>query len=261
LQGIYFTKNITGEFVNKFDFKGVFNKADYLYFYRSSISLENTTNQIKILLRELDLKPNTSILDAACGHGRHANILAGMGFKVTGVDIMNEFITIAKKDAKKQGLSVEYVKKDLRKINYRNKFDRAIMLFTSFGYFSEEENLLILRNICRTLKKGGLFFLDIINRDAFLCRLKGLSVTEITQDMMIDRVSFDSRTGCSINRRTYLRGGKRHDTEFHVRLYNYNELEKVLEQAGFEIKSSLGDWNGTPFTSNSSRLMVIAKKK
>ena len=247
--------------MSKFDFKGVFNKADYLYFYRSSISLENTTSQVNILLKELDLKPGVRILDAACGHGRHANILAGMGFDVTGVDIMREFIAIAKSDAKKQKLKVEYSKKDLRKITYRNKFDRAIMLFTSFGYFGDEENLLILKNVCRALKKGGLFFLDIINRDSFLCRLKTLSVTEITQDMMIDRVSFDSKTGCSVNRRTYLRGGKRHDTEFHVRMYNYNELESLLHSAGFEIKNSLGSWNGSPFTSSSSRLMVIARKK
>ena len=246
--------------MSKFDFKGVFNKADYLHFYRSSISIENTKNQVKILLNELNIKPGAKILDAACGHGRHANMLAGMGFGVTGVDIMKEFISIAKKDARKQGLKVEYVKNDLRKVKYYNKFDHAIMLFASFGYFGDEENLLILKNIGRTLKKEGLFFLDIINRDSFLCRLKDLAVTEITQDMMIDRVSFDSKTGCSLNRRTYLRSGTRHDTEFHVRLYNYNEIERLLKLAGFEIKKSLGDWKGNPFNSESPRLMLVAKK-
>ena len=247
--------------MSKFDFKGVFNKADYMYFYRSSISVENTANQIKILLRELDLKPGIKVLDAACGHGRHANILAQMGFAVTGIDIMDEFITVARADAKKQGLKVEYIKKDLRKINYINKFDRAVMLFTSFGYFEDAENLRILKNISKSMRKGGLFFLDIMNRDAFLCNLQDLAVTEITQDMMIDRVLFDSKTGRSINRRTYLRGGHRNDTEFFVRQYNYNELETLLKQAGLTIVNSLGGWDGSPFGSRSKRLMVVARKR
>ena len=247
--------------MSNFDFQGVFKKADYLYFNRSALSVENTNSQIKIILRELDLKPGMKLLDAACGHGRHANELAGMGFSVTGIDIMQEFIAIAKTDAKKQGVKVEYIKKDLRHINYSKKFDRAIMLFTSFGYFDDVENLRILKNISKALKKGGLFFLDILNRDSLLNSLKELQVTEITQDMMIDRVFFDSKSGRSINRRTYLRAGKRHNSEFFVRQYNYNELTALLKEAGFEIKTALGDWDGSLFSSDSKRLMVIAEKQ
>ncbi|OGF50420.1 MAG: hypothetical protein A2044_06085 [Candidatus Firestonebacteria bacterium GWA2_43_8] len=119
----------------------------------------------------------------------------------------------------------------------------------------------MLKNISKALKKGGLFFLDILNRDSLLCSLKELDVTEITQDMMIDRVHFDSPTGRLVNRRTYLRNGKRHDSEFFIRQYNYNELSALLLEAGFEIKTALGDWDGNLFSSDSSRLMVIARKK
>ena len=59
-----------------FDFESVFEVDDYMYFYRDMLTPESTELQVGFLVRELELSQEMSILDLACGFGRHANQLA-----------------------------------------------------------------------------------------------------------------------------------------------------------------------------------------
>lgn len=58
-----------------FDFEAVFEPDDYLYFYADAINEERTKKKIEFLVKELELDKPMKILDLACGHGRHANLL------------------------------------------------------------------------------------------------------------------------------------------------------------------------------------------
>jgi len=152
----------------EFDFEAVFEVEDYLYFYGDLLTPEFSKKQVDFLVRELNLKPPLKVLDLACGFGRHANLLAKMGFEVTGVDLMDGFLEIARKEAKKLGVTVNYLRMDMREINFKNEFDLVILLFTSFGYFDDDGNLKVLKNVRDALKGGGHFCFDIPNRDVLL---------------------------------------------------------------------------------------------
>lgn len=130
----------------RFDFKAVFEPNDYLYFYQDGLTEERTQKEIDLLVRELKLGKPMTILDLACGHGRHANRLAALGHNVTGVDITKGFLKIAKRDAKAKGVKVKYIHHDMRKIKFKNEFDRVILMFTAFGYFKDKENFKVLKN-------------------------------------------------------------------------------------------------------------------
>lgn len=52
----------------EFDFTGVFD-ADYLYFYEE-LNDDRSTAETELIERLLKLRPDTSLLDLACGHGR-----------------------------------------------------------------------------------------------------------------------------------------------------------------------------------------------
>ena len=82
----------------------------------------------------LNLKKNDSILDLACGRGRHSKYLYKRGFKVTEVDLSQESIAYAKQ-YEKNGLHFEVHDMCL---SYPKKFDAVFNLFTSFGYFEKE---------------------------------------------------------------------------------------------------------------------------
>ncbi|PJD95028.1 MAG: hypothetical protein CK425_09795 [Parachlamydia sp.] len=122
------------------------------------------------------------ILDLACGHGRHANPLAKLGHRVTGID-------------KRLGVKVDYIHADMRELDYKQIFDRIYVLFTDIGYFEEVENTLVFQKIFESLKPGGIFCFDSHNRDTFMANYQPMVVVEKEGNWMIDQLTFDGIAG------------------------------------------------------------------
>ena len=208
-----------------------------------------------------DSDKSMRILDLACGHGRHAIGLAALGYNVTGIDINQGFLEVARKDARNKGLSIKFICRDMREIKFKQEFDRVLLLFTSFGYFVDEDNLKVLENIANALKPEGLFCFDTFNRDVFLKNFLPYIVLEKGNDLMIDRNTFDSATGRVYNKRIVIRNGKRRDKPFFVRLYNPTEIRDLLRKVRLTILKIYGDWDAKPITTDSRRMIIIAKKE
>lgn len=245
---------------HEFDFDAVFQADDYLYFYRDSLTDERSQAEVEGIVELINLKEPMKILDLACGFGRHANRLAKLSHAVTGVDLNSDFLDIARKEAEENDIHVVYVQEDIRKIKYHASFDRVMLLFTAFGYFDDETNFLVLKNIYRALKPEGLFIFDIPNRDVFLKNIQPCYVTEIGEDLMIDRISFDPIAGRSSNQRIVIRDGVRREKPFSLRLYNANEIIDLLLGAGFKKYQFYGTWDGQPITAESRRLIIVADR-
>jgi SAM-dependent methyltransferase len=243
------------------DWRKVFEAADYLYFYGDFLTQDRSTREVDFLIKELKLGKPMSILDLACGHGRHSNRLAELGYQVIGIDITQDFIDIARKDAHKKKIFVKYLRQDMRKIQYKNEFDRILLLFTAFGYYEDDVNLSILKKISRALKKDGLFCFDIPNRDGMMKILLPAVVTEKDKDMMIDLHNFDSINGKLYNKRIVIRNGQRKEKPFFVRLYNPTEIIKMLHQAGMQVSKIYADWDGSQFRYDSKKMIIITQKK
>ncbi len=243
-----------------FDTEAVFNPDDYMHFYAPFLTDERTEREVQFLVRELKLEGSMRILDLACGFGRHANRLAELGHQVTGVDITPAFLEMARQDAARRGVHVEYVQGDMRNITYRQEFDRVLSMFTSFGYFGDDDNFKVLKNVARALKPGGLFCLDTMNRDRLVRQFLPCAVTEKERDLMIERNEFDPVTGRIYNRRIIIRHGRRKDAPFSVRLYTATEMAYLLKEAGFDRWWFYGDWDGSPLTLESRRMIVIARR-
>lgn len=141
-------------------FKDWFNSPYYhqLYFNRDSAEAASFIDK---LIVHLQPEPGASILDVACGKGRHSIHLAQKGFDVTGIDLSEDSI---KEALKYQTDKLHFYRHDMRlpfRINY---FDYAFNFFTSFGYFStmrEHDNA--IRTIAHAIKKEGLFVMDYLN--------------------------------------------------------------------------------------------------
>jgi SAM-dependent methyltransferase len=200
------------------------------------------------------------ILDLACGHGRHSNRLSELGYNVTGVDITKGFLDIAKKEAKQKKLKVKYIRQDMRKIEFKAKFDRVLLMFTAIGYFNDTENFQVLKNIAQALKPEGLLCFETFNREVLLKNYLPYIVTEKGKDLMIDIHSYDKNTFRLYNKRIVIRNGKRKDKPFFVRLYSPDEIKKMLNKVGLKLFKMYSDFTGKPFTSNSRRMIVIARK-
>jgi SAM-dependent methyltransferase len=243
-----------------FDSKAVFEVDDYLYFYSESLTDERTDTEVSALVRVLELNTPMKILDLACGFGRHTNRLAALGHSMTGIDLTPGFLEIARQDAKMKNVDVVYQQGDMRDITYQDEFDRVMLLFTAFGYFSDEENQKVLERIAHALKPGGLLIFDSPNRDALLKDMRPSFVVEKEGNLMIDRLSFDGLTGRWYNKRIVIRDGLRKDKPFFVRLYNPSEIKVLLYQSGLELNHVYGGWDTKEFTSEAHRMVVVARK-
>ena len=242
-----------------FELETVFEVEDYLFTYREDLNDERSQAEVDSVVRLLELETPLKILDLACGFGRHANRLAALGHQVTGGDYMPGFLALARRQAAELGLQVDYQQGDMRRVSFRDEFDRVLLLFTSFGYFEDDENELVIRNMARALKPGGRLMFDITNRDVFLKDLPPAEVIEKDGDLLINRFSFDALTGRFHNRRIVIRDGRRKDKPFSIRLYNASEILGLLKRAGL-VDCQVLDEKERPVSASSRRLVVIAQK-
>jgi SAM-dependent methyltransferase len=242
-----------------FDLDAVFEVDDYMYVYRDDLTDERSDAEVASLVKLLELDSSIKILDLACGFGRHANRLAALGHSVIGVDFMPGFLEIAREKAAEMGVQVDYRQGDMRQVSFVEEFDRVLLLFTTFGYFEDEENVQVLENMARALKPGGLLGFDIPNRDVVVKDLPTSDVIDKDGDLLINRLSFDVLTGRFHNRRIVIRNGVRKDKPFSIRLYNATEIRDLLNRVGLEVYKMLGG-DGQPLSASSRRMVVIARK-
>jgi len=108
-----------------------------------------------------------SILDLGCGTGRHDILLAEKGYGVTGVDMSQEMLGIAKAQAKtKNKTEIErsnltFLQGDVRNIRLNKTFDVVISLFHVMSYQTTNEDLnAAFETASVHLKEGGIFIFD-----------------------------------------------------------------------------------------------------
>ncbi len=238
--------------MSEFDFEGVFNE-DYLYFYEKILTPEQTEVDVERIVELLDLPPGAEILDCPCGHGRIANALAERGFRVTGLDSSEFFLENARADASARGIEVEYVQGDMRDIPWRDRFDALVNWFTSFGYFSDDQNKAVLAQFHDALKPGGRFVLETLNITRLLLNFQPQHFIERDGDLMADEIQLDVENSRTLTKRMVARAGRTRKTHFVVRWFGVPELRDWLEQAGFESVR-------TPGLTPEMRLVVVADR-
>lgn len=243
-----------------FDFENTFNAEEYLYFYQDMLSPERLRKEIDFLVKHTALNQPLDILDLACGHGRHANALAQLGHRVTGMDITEGFLDVAKEDASKLGVKVNYIHQDMRELKEKNAFDRIFVLFSAIGYFDDEQNEAVFRNIYNALRPGGVFCFDSHNRDTFLTYFLPYLVVERDGNFMIDQITFDTLSGRSVSKRTVIFGKTTKTFEFNVRFYNPTDILKLFKTIGFSSLEFYENWDGKLIGQTAKRMIVVARK-
>lgn len=138
---------------------------DYLAFYLPRINDGTSDVEAQMIWELLDLQGGSNVLDLACGHGRISNRLAAKGALVTGLDATPLFLEIARHDAADRQLPVEYVHGDMREIPWRERFDAVVSWFTAYGYFDDEQNRRVLRDVHSALRPGGRFLVELNHKD------------------------------------------------------------------------------------------------
>ncbi|MDQ3278819.1 MAG: methyltransferase domain-containing protein [Bacteroidota bacterium] len=116
---------------------------------------------IERLLQHLQPAPQSRMLDAGCGRGRHARFLAAKGYDVTGIDLSFNSISFAKQA---ETDNLHFYQQDMRLPSWINYFDYVFNFFTSFGYFNtRREHEDAVRSLVNNVKPGGTLLFDFLN--------------------------------------------------------------------------------------------------
>jgi len=243
-------------------FKSFFNN-DYWLTYNFVDSKEKTNREARFIEKALKLNKNNKILDLCCGYGRHSIQLRKKGYNLFGYDLSPDLLKKAKIESGKQNANFYLVRGDARNLSFQNrKFDKAFNFKTSFGYFKDsKEDYKLLEEVSRVLKPGGLLLLDTKNKNYVTKHLVPFEKIEINNVGVENRQRLDSKTGCIITERkmVFLDGRKKRYI-VRNRFYTPKRLQKMLENAGFVVKTIYGSYAGEKFNTSSPRMIVIAKK-
>jgi len=224
---------------------------------------EATRTEADFIKSTLGVASGGRLLDVGCGYGRLTNHLAAAGLDVVGVDLSEDMLKKAQALAKRQGLSAEYVWGDMRDLAYDDEFDAVICTDSTFGYFSDSDNLVSLRKMARALKPNGRLVLDVANRDMAIHDVPGRSWWEGDGCLIQEDSDFDiASSRLRIKRLLVFSDGRQTETILNMRLYSAHELISMCELVGLQMVELSGSAHskGAFFCESSRRLVVTARK-
>jgi SAM-dependent methyltransferase len=249
--------------MNSHEWPVAFFDDDYLRIYRAMISPEMTAGEVDFLEAALALPAGGEVLDVACGYGRHAIGLARRGYRVTGVDFNPQYLEAAARDATAAGATARWVTADMRALPFERDFDGVYSYFTSFGYFSDEENERVLAGVAGALRPGGRFLLDVLNRDWILTHPQQRVWNPLEDgSLLMEETSLDLRRSLVLNRQIHVapQSGAQITKEFTLRAYTCAELESLCARHGLVVREVWGGADRSEYTTESRRLILLAER-
>jgi len=201
-------------------------------------------------------------LDLCCGPGRCSVALAQHGFAVTGVDRTRYLLDKAKGRARRTKVRIEWVRQDMRDFVRPDSFDFALSYFTSFGYFDDKrEDLVVLRNILASLKPDGAVLVDVMGKERLARILQPVTHHALADGSRLVQCHevFDDWTRIR-NEWILIRKGRAKSFRFHHTIYSGQELRDRMEQAGFVKVKLYGSLDGDPYDASAVRLVAVGRK-
>lgn len=214
----------------------------------AQVFMDNITNY-------LNMPENGTILDLACGKGRHSIYLNKLGYQVTGVDLSEKSIAIANESSNE---SLQFKTQDMRE-PMNKTYDAVFNLFTSFGYFDTyEDNIKTLKAIKDSINEYGFGVIDFFNADFIIENL----VAEETKE--IDGITFNIKRFVEnkkiIKEIRFEDKGETYNFTEKVSAFTLADFEAMMEEASIYLLEIFGDYKLKKFyKSQSERLIMIFK--
>ncbi|MFC1522532.1 class I SAM-dependent methyltransferase [Elusimicrobiota bacterium] len=220
-------------------------------------------HETRFIMRVLKLKKGSAILDLCCGTGRHSILLAKKGYGVVGLDYTPIYLRQARERARRARAHVDFIRGDMRKLRYTEEFDAVINCFTSFGYFpTNAKNQKVLAGISKALRPGGKFLLDVVNRGRLAKGLvpRNWGKVEDGGYVLEERKLIRGKKWAQNRWVKIFKNGKTMERSFINQLFDKAIITRMLARAGLKPISFWGDFKGAPYSEDSRRLIVLAKK-
>lgn len=204
------------------------------------------------LTKHLNLEKGDSILDLACGRGRHAKYLYRQGFDVTAIDLSEESIEHAKQYEKPH---LHFEVHDMC-LPYPEQFDAVFNLFTSFGYFENEiDNLRTIKAIKAELKPTGHGVIDFLNAELAIANMVPSEKKKIGDIVFNIEKYVDD--GYIIKNIRFEADGRGHFYSERVRALTLEDFKSYFEAAAITLTDVFGNYKLEEFNKETSERLIL----
>lgn len=239
-------------FANWFDSK----YYHILYHHRSNLE---ATDFVDNCIKIFDPKPNETLLDLACGKGRHSIAFAKRELDVTGVDLSAQSIDYAKKFEHE---NLHFFVHDMRQTFRLNYYQYICNLFTSFGYFDTlEDNQLAAKSISMGLKKNGKFLIDFVNKSFALKNIENNLYEEIERENIKFIIEREYTNNQFVKNIKIIDNEKTFHFKEKVNSFTFEEMLHLFENEGLTFLKSFGNYDASEYKQTQSPRMILLFQK
>ena len=242
------------------DWDSVFDET-YLRTYLPFLNEERTREEALGAVSLAGIEPGAEVLDCPVGFARHALVLVGAGYRVTGVDRSEAQLA----EAERRRGDAEWPRLlhgDYRELPFGDaSFDAVFNLFTSLGYLDSEGDVGVLREFRRVLRPGAPLIVETMHRDR-LARIFAARTWDRLPDgsLFLQEHEPDWAAGeVSTLHLVVTPEGERIERRFVHRVYTVKEWIAMLYEAGFAEVNCFSDWGGGMPPSPDKRLILRAR--
>jgi cyclopropane fatty-acyl-phospholipid synthase-like methyltransferase len=230
-------------------------------FWEKMVPAEVTAADLAFIRRHIEVQPPARMLDIPCGAGRHALALAAEGYDVVGVDLSEDAIARAAALARDRAMSARFVRADMRRFDDIGRFDAAICLGNSIGYFGAAGAAKFLARLAASLVPGARLILD-----SSVC---AESILPLPADREIafeggsyrSALSYDCARSVLETQAELTLDGETHALAYAHHIVTSGALVAMLSEAGFEVEGMFADTEDAPFRVGSPRLLLVARRR
>ena len=242
--------------------------------WRKAIPPEHTKAEADFLVQALQCDAGSHLLDVPCGNGRLSRELASRGYRVTGVDIAEEFIEEASAmaasvlnppaDAGGTDLTaqVDFILGDMRNIEGEGVYDGAYCFGNSFGFLAYADMEKFLDGVARALKPGARFIIETgMAAESAIPKFEELASHQIEDILFTIKEKYLATEGCIDTEYVFERNGVSESRFAKHWIYTAAEIRRMLERAGLAVLNLYGSLKREPFVLRSDELFVVAQRR
>jgi 2-polyprenyl-3-methyl-5-hydroxy-6-metoxy-1,4-benzoquinol methylase len=230
--------------------------------YEENGFTKHTATEVDFILSLYPIVPGSTVFDVACGTGRHSIEFAKRGYRVTGLDLSEGMLEVARRNARTAGVDVRWIQADATDFTMDEKFDVGLSLceggvgLIERGESAERHDMAIFSNIGAALRPNAPFILTALN---------GYSIIRQMKDEHIQDGRFNSATMLANYQDEWsLPEGQKMMT-IYERLFIAPEVVKMLSEAGFVVDNVFGGtagyWGRRFLSLDETEAMFVCRRK
>jgi ubiquinone/menaquinone biosynthesis C-methylase UbiE len=229
-------------------------------------------DSLKFYRRQVD-RYGEPVLELACGSGRLTIPLANEGATITGMDISEEMLDLAKLKASKSGASIRFIQGDMRNFDLGEKFKFIFIPAQSLSHLHTREEIEdCFSSVQRHLATDGRFLLELFNSSVkLLARESGRRYPineykdpgESHQVFVTTEVGYDAASQVNHIQWFFRDGGRQEEKVLALEMRQFfpQEIDALLWYNDFLIEHKYGTYDEEEFSSNAPKQLIICHSK